>query len=80
MLTVMTEERRRACRPTLFDAPLTRRFEIRLTEAQYRDLTAVAIEEGKSPSTLVRDAVDSYVGDFRERKLFFLSKRNYTPE
>lgn len=74
------ETKRGRGQPPIFDVPLTRRFEIRLTETQYQDLTEVAAAEGKNPSSVVRDAVDCYVGDLRERKMFFLSKKKYIPE
>lgn len=60
---------------------MTRKIEIRVTEAQYADLQNVARMEGRKPSAVIRDAVDEYVGDFRERKMFFVSKKSsYIPE
>jgi hypothetical protein len=73
-------ERRSQGRPTIFDTPLTRTIKVRVTEAQFDDLKTIAAAEDKDESTLIRDAVDSYVGDFRERRLFFLSKKQYQPE
>jgi hypothetical protein len=74
------EERRGRGQPPIFGVPLTRTIEIRVTEEQFRDLHEVASAEGKGVSTLLRDAADSYVGDFRERRMFFIGKKSYTPE
>lgn len=74
------EQPRRACRPTIFDVPLTRTIKVRVTEDQYQDLHCVAEAEGKDHSCVIRDAVDSYVGDFRERKMFFIARKDYAPE
>lgn len=72
-------EERPAHRPPIFDVPLTRTVKIYMTEDQYLDLQNVAAAEQKSKSTVIRDAVDSYVGDFRERRMFFVGKK-YQPE
>lgn len=82
MLTAtMTDERERRRGPKpVFGAPMTRRVSFWLTDEQFHDLKSVAASEGKEPAELVRDAVDCYVGDFREKKMFFLTKKSYRPE
>lgn len=42
----------------------------RCTEEQKADVEGVAREEGRSLSDVVRDAIDSYVGDMREGVVF----------
>lgn len=73
-------ESRPAHRPPIFGVPLTRTIKFRVTDEQYRDLQSVAAQEDLDASTIVRDAVDCYVGDFRERRMFFVNKRGYQPE
>lgn len=53
-----------------FGTPATRRTTIRLTDDQHRDLENVARENGISVSDVLRDAVNDYVADYRERPVF----------
>ncbi len=73
------EPRRKRGQPPLFGVALSRKIEVWVTEAQFNDLKSVAASEGKKQSAVIRDAVDSYVGDFRERKVFSVGKP-YLPE
>jgi hypothetical protein len=54
----------------IFGEPLTRKIEVWVTDQQHADLQSVAASEKKSKSALIRDAVDSYVGDFRDEGVF----------
>lgn len=56
--------------PPIFGVPLSRKIEVWVTDEQYQDLSSVAEAEDKSKSELIRDAVDSYVGDFRDEGVF----------
>lgn len=73
------DQKRRRGQPPIFGVPLTKRIELWVTEDQFKDLKGVAAQEGKSQSAVIRDAVDSYVGDFREG-LVFKTPGSYTPE
>lgn len=53
-----------------FGTPATCKTSMRLTESQRRDLEEVARENGVSVSDVLRDAVDDYVADYRERLVF----------
>jgi hypothetical protein len=74
------EERRGRGQPPIFEAAMTRTFLIRMTEDQYRDLTDIAAAEGKGRSTLIREFVDECIGDYREKRMFFLNRKRYLPE
>jgi hypothetical protein len=78
-LTIVGGEKRRRGQPPIFGVPLTKRIELWVTEDQFKDLKSVASQENKSQSAVIRDAVDSYVGDFRER-LVFRAPGSYQPE
>lgn len=73
-------------RPTLFDEPLTKKLEILLTDEQWKDLETVAEEETAirgsrvTKTMIVRDAVNTFVADFRETKVFKTHKKGYLPE
>lgn len=67
-------------RPPMFGVSMTKSVEVLMTDEQFQDLKSIAEAEGKRQSELIRDAVNEYVADFRERKLFFLSRKPYTPE
>lgn len=64
-----TQKRGRG-QPPIFGVPLSRKIEVWVTEDQLADLESVAEAEHKSKSALIRDAVDSYVGDFRDQAVF----------
>jgi hypothetical protein len=52
----------------------TRRVQIRMTPREYRDLEQVAAENLVSPSEVIRNAVNEFVADFRERRLFIRTR------
>jgi predicted DNA-binding protein len=43
---------------------------VRVTEAERADLQAVADELGQPMAAVIRDAVNEFVGDFRDRPVF----------
>jgi len=45
-------------------------FRVRLTLAERRDLDSVARENHSTVSAVLRDAVNDYVADYRERAVF----------
>lgn len=57
-------------RPTRGGEPATKRREFRLTPPEDQDLKAISRETGAPVATIVRDAVNEYVSDFRERQVF----------
>ena len=62
--------RRRLGRPSLYGSRATQRIEFVVTVEQRRDLERVAAEQGKPLSTVIREAVNEFVGDYGERKVF----------
>jgi hypothetical protein len=62
-------------RPTLNDVPATSSIRVRCTPAQHLELRRVADENGQRLSTVVREAVDEFVGDYREGRVFRGTKR-----
>jgi len=64
------EIRRRGRRPT-FETAATVRVGLRLTKAQREDLLRVAAVNQTDISGAIRDAVDSYVADFRDDQPVF---------
>lgn len=77
MLIILGGERR-GRKPT-YGVPLTKKIEVWVTDEQFNDIKSVAQKEDRHSSEVIRDAVDSYVGDFRERAVFKRPKP-YTPE
>jgi hypothetical protein len=65
---------KRRGRPPL-DEPANRRVEFRCTAAQRLELRRVADETGRRLSSVVREALDEWVGDYRERRIFFPYKK-----
>jgi hypothetical protein len=57
-------------RPRLGDVPATSTIRVRCTPTQHLELRRVANENGQRLSTVVREAVDEFVGDYRERRVF----------
>jgi hypothetical protein len=58
-------------RPRRIDsASSTERLTIRLTPDERRDLETVARENGTSLAETLREAVNEYVADYRERAVF----------
>lgn len=66
-------------RPALYGSKADRVCRVRLTDSQKADLASVAQAEGRKMSMVIRDAIDSYVGDFRERSVF-QRPGSYLPE
>jgi hypothetical protein len=62
-------------RPRLADVPATSSIRVRCTPAQHLELRRVADENGQRLSTVVREAVDEFVGDYRDRRVFRGTKR-----
>jgi hypothetical protein len=48
----------------------TKRVEIVITETERAELEIVARENGQRVSSLVRDAVNTYVADYRDKDVF----------
>jgi hypothetical protein len=71
------ERRRRGRRPT-YGEPATVGLRHRVTRRQKSDLLEIARAEGRPMSEVVRDALDEYVADFRDRRVF--QKPPYVPE
>jgi predicted transcriptional regulator len=61
---------KRSGRKPLHDVPASTAFTVRCTPAQRLELRRVADENGQRLSTVVRQAVDEFVGDYRDRRVF----------
>ena len=70
--------RKKRGQPPIYGEPMTKNIIVRVTEEQFADLQSIASIENRNPSAVIRDAVDCYVGDFRERAVF--KKAPYIPE
>lgn len=64
------KERRRRGRPPRAGESSKRRFEFVTTDDEATGIKHVAAAEGRTVSEIIRDAVNEYVGDFSERKIF----------
>lgn len=62
--------RRGAGRPTIYGHRASERIEFVVTPEQRRELERVAAETGKRIATVIREAVNEFVGDYSERKVF----------
>jgi hypothetical protein len=60
---------RKRGRPRSADAA-TERVVVRVTPAQRLDLRRVASDSRTGVSGIVREAIDEYVSDFRDRRIF----------
>jgi hypothetical protein len=58
-----------------FDEAATIVIRVRVTPAQCRDLQDVARENGATISGAIREAVDEFVGDYRENHPVFANRR-----
>jgi hypothetical protein len=65
-------------RPRVFDAPATQAIRIRVTPAQRADLERVALDNKTDMATVIREAVNEYVTDYRESGVFRGTKRRAT--
>lgn len=61
-------------RPTLDAEPATDRIQVRVTPGQRLDLLRVAEENGTDISGVIREAVNEYVADYCDRRVFRLTK------
>lgn len=69
----MTDRRRG--RPRLApEAPASTSIHVRVTPAQRLDIRRVAEETGTNTSGILREAVNEFVGDFRDRQVFRRTK------
>jgi hypothetical protein len=50
--------------------PATSRISLRVTAAQRLELVRVADENDQRLSAMIREAVDEFVGDYRDRLIF----------
>ena len=57
-------------RPAVYGEPATQAICIRVTPEQRVALEQVARENSAPLSAVIRDAVDTYVSDYREAKVF----------
>jgi hypothetical protein len=79
LLMVVGGGKPRGRRP-LFGTRATERIEFVVTVEQREDIVAIAAEEGRAVAMVIRDAVNEYVGDFREKQVFRGRRSGYTPE
>ncbi len=57
-------------RPTLYGSRAQRRLEVVVTDEQKKDLDSVAADQGKPLATVIREAINEYVTDYREKPVF----------
>lgn len=57
-------------RPPRQNEPSTAKVGVRLTSSERAELQRVARENRQSVASVVRDAVNEYVADYRERRVF----------
>lgn len=62
--------RRSLGRPSLYGQKASERIEFVVTPEQRRELERVAAEQGKPLASVIREAVNEFVGDYCERKVF----------
>ena len=66
----MSKDTRRSGRRPIHDAPATNSVHVRVTPGQRLDLRRVATDNGRYLSTVIREAIDEYVSDYRDRPVF----------
>lgn len=69
----------RGRRSRIDGAASTERIWAWLTPGEREALKAMSLEEGKPVAVLIREAVNSYVGDFTDRKIFPVTGNSATP-
>jgi hypothetical protein len=79
ILMVVGGAKPRGRRP-MFGTRATERIEFVVTVEQRDDILAIAAEEGRAVAMIIRDAVNEYVGDFREKQVFRGRRSGYSPE
>jgi len=57
-------------KPARLDEPASSRVTIRLTPGERADLDRVARDNRMRTATVVREAVNEYVSDYRDRRVF----------
>jgi hypothetical protein len=62
-------------RPPIADEPSTARIEFRVTPAQRLEIRRVASDNRTGVAGLIREAVNEYVSDYGEKRLFVRRKR-----
>ena len=70
----MTDSKRPG-RPPLYDTPASARISVKVTPAQRLELRRVASDTGSGVSGIIREAVNEYVNDYGDRRLFGRTKR-----
>lgn len=55
------------------EVPATARVELRVTPQELADLREVARENRQPLATLLRDAVNTYVNDYKEQRVMIVS-------
>jgi hypothetical protein len=70
MLVFAARRRRSTGRPAIYGTRATKRIEFVVTAEQRRELERVSRETGKPLSTVIREAVNEFVSDYSERKVF----------
>lgn len=71
---------RRRGQPPRHGAPAREHLDVRITKDHKEGLKEIAAAEGRSVAAVVKDAIDEYVGDYRERKIFATQNGSYRPE
>lgn len=67
-------------RPAMFGEPATDAIRVRVTPQQRRDLERVAQENRTDLAGVIRDAVNTYVADYSERKPFVVQNSAHSPK
>ena len=62
-------------RPPIYDTPATVRLSLAVTPAQRLDLKRVATQSGTGMSDVLREAMNEFVSDYGERRVFCRKKR-----
>ena len=57
-------------RPSLFDTPATQDIHVRVTPEQRRALEQVARENQTHLAAVIREAVNTFVADYQEARVF----------
>lgn len=61
-------------RPTLESEPVSARIQLRVTPAQRLELRRVAQDNRTNVSGVLREALNEYVSDYQDRRLFSRTK------
>lgn len=81
MLIVGSSRSSRRGRRPMAETRASNSLRYRVTDKQKEDLQEIARAEGRPMAAVFRDAVDEYVADYRERRVFQSNtKANYQPE